>query len=84
MRSTIRLLALGGALAALAAGMVGVPRHAAAQMVPAPHDRLAAELEAVRLETAKYRDPAEAERDGYVLSRIGMDLPLLGENWVNR
>lgn len=71
-------------LASFAGGPGGLPPVLGAQMVPGPDDPLRVELESVRRATAKYQHLDMAVRDGYVLSRLGLDFPLMGEHWVNR
>jgi hypothetical protein len=55
-----------------------------AQSAPDTDEPLARQLHAVRSATARYQDPGEAEREGYRRARFGVDLPLMGEHWVNR
>lgn len=52
---------------------------------PDPGDTvLAAQLDSVRQATARFEDIHQAERAGYRKGRLGFDLPLMGEHWVNR
>jgi hypothetical protein len=84
----IRLLALAAALA-LPARAAAQHEHMAMHGTPAgaatsPRDsaELRAQVEAVRAATARYRDHANAVRDGYRL--FGHESPLMGEHWYRR
>lgn len=51
----------------------------------AANDRLLArQLAQVERATESYRDVDAAKRAGYSRPRFGLDLPLMGEHWVNR
>jgi hypothetical protein len=56
--------------------------HSPSPLAPADSVRLARELDAVRAATARYRDHANAVRDGYRL--FGSESPLMGEHWYRR
>lgn len=62
----------------------GCAAHSEAHSTVEPGLRARAELEAVRRATTRYLDPAEARADGYAPTRFALDLPLMGEHWVNR
>lgn len=56
--------------------------HAAAPLSARDSAALARQVAAVRAATARYRDHANAVRDGY--RRFGQDGPLMGEHWYRR
>jgi hypothetical protein len=77
------LLATLLAAAPLAAQQPGHGHHAAAaSQAPGEQAALQAELDAVRAATARYRDHAQAVRDGYRL--FAQESPLMGEHWYRR
>ncbi len=57
----------------------GAMHHADAATSPRDSAELRAQIEAVRAATARYRDHANAVRDGY--KRFGQEGPLMGEHW---
>src|SRR5437868_2376164 len=57
-------------------------QHTPPAVSPADSATLARELDAVRAATARYRDHANALRDGYRL--FGSESPLMGEHWYRR
>ena len=56
--------------------------HAAAAMSARDSAALAEQVAAVRAATARYRDHANAVKDGY--RRFGQEGPLMGEHWYRR
>jgi len=80
LRILIAAAVLGGPARALAQHAHGhgadVPAPAASDAAPAA---LRAEVEAVRAATERYRDHANAVRDGY--KRFGVEGPVMGEHW---
>ncbi|HEX8905806.1 MAG TPA: hypothetical protein VF771_13230 [Longimicrobiaceae bacterium] len=78
----ISALALIAAVALPARGLAQhehMAMHAAAPMSARDSAELRAQIEAVRAATARYRDHANAVRDGYRL--FGQEGPLMGEHW---
>lgn len=71
-------------MAVVVAALAGSGAPVAAQEIPAGDGTLTRQLHAVQRATAHYQDPQEAERAGYRRARFGLDLPLMGEHWVNR
>jgi hypothetical protein len=56
--------------------------HAAAPLSARDGEALRAQVEAVRAATARYRDHANAVKDGFRL--FGQESPLMGEHWYRR
>src|SRR3954471_14888194 len=56
--------------------------HASAPPSAADAEALRAQVEAVRSATARYRDHANAVKDGFRL--VGQEGPLMGEHWYRR
>ena len=84
MKSSI-LIAAALALALPARGDAQMHEHAhaaAAALTPAESATLDAQVQAVRAATARYRDHANAVRDGYRL--FGQEGALMGEHWYRK
>lgn len=78
----MRLILMMGAAAVIAAPMLGAQGHDAHAHPAGSGDAapgLAAEVEAVRRATERYRDIEVARREGYRL--FGMESALMGEHW---
>ena len=78
----IVLLALAALPARAAAQEHAHSHHPPAQLSAADAQELRAQVEAVRAATERYRDHANAVKDGFRL--FGMEGPLMGEHWYRR
>src|SRR5687767_7172477 len=66
---------------ALAAPVSGQHAHHGSAPTDAVDPRLAEQLDALRRSTERYRDHANAVKDGY--KRFGAEAPLMGEHWYH-